>query len=74
MSATLAAPPTEGLATVAQAAEFLSLSKSAVYELMDCGRLEHCRFPGTKERCTRRIPWRVLREFVERNTVGATGR
>jgi excisionase family DNA binding protein len=40
-----------GLLTVAKAAEFLSLSRSKIYQLMDAGTLVYCKIDGA-----RRIP------------------
>jgi excisionase family DNA binding protein len=62
----------DSLATVAEAAKFLALSRSSLYELMDAGRLSYARIPGTGSRCSRRIPWRRLREFVQRSMVEAS--
>jgi excisionase family DNA binding protein len=74
MSATLvatAAPEAGGLATVKEAAEYLTLSKTAVYELAAAGKLRHCRLPGTGTRANVRIPWEALREFVSRSMIDA---
>jgi excisionase family DNA binding protein len=61
-----------GLATVAEAAEFLRLSKQGVYGLIYAGKLRHAKMPGTGSRFTHRIPWPVLYEFVESSmTTGA---
>ena len=49
----------DGLATVNEAARFLSLGRSKVYDEMNAGRLVSCKIGGA-----RRIPWRALREFA----------
>jgi excisionase family DNA binding protein len=54
----------EGLAKVAEAAEFLRLSRSKLYLLMDGREL-----PYVKIGRSRRIPWRALFAFVERHTI-----
>lgn len=59
----------DGLATAAEAAEFLSLSRSWVYSAMDRGELPYCRF-GTGRCAARRIPWRVLRAFAAGSLTG----
>jgi excisionase family DNA binding protein len=55
----------EGFADVAEAAEFLSMSRSTVYKLMDAGQLAYAKFGKS-----RRIPRRALREFGERSMIG----
>ena len=61
--------PADRLATVREAARYLALSRTAIYELMASGRLPHCRLPGTGRRFSRRIPWSVLKEFVAKSMV-----
>jgi len=58
----------DGLATVAQAAAFLSLSRSWVYGAMDAGRIPFCKFG--EGRSARRIPWRALRAFAAGSLTG----
>jgi excisionase family DNA binding protein len=55
----------DGLVTVKQAAEFLAISVSGVYALMDRREL-----PFTKLGRSRRIPRRALVELAARNLVG----
>jgi excisionase family DNA binding protein len=50
----------DGLATVAEAGEFLSLSRAKIYALMNDGALPFCIIGGS-----RRIPRRALRTFAE---------
>jgi excisionase family DNA binding protein len=56
----------DGLASVADASRFLSVSRSKLYALMDAGELRY----ASIGRC-RRIPWGVLRAFAARCLVGA---
>lgn len=49
----------DGLATVKDAAKFLSIGRSKLYEEMDAGRLSYCRFGRS-----RRIPWRAIRQYA----------
>jgi excisionase family DNA binding protein len=56
----------EGFATVSQGARYLAVSRSTVYSLMDRGELKYAKIGKS-----RRIPWRVLREFGERCLVQA---
>lgn len=49
----------DGLATVKEAARFLALGRSKVYDEMNAGRLVSCKIGGA-----RRIPWRALRDFA----------
>lgn len=51
----------EGFADVHEAAEYLCMSRSSIYKLMDSGELRYAKFGKS-----RRIPWRALREFAER--------
>ena len=55
---------TTGFATVAEVAEYLAVSRSHVYRLMDAGQLASVRFGDA-----RRIGWNVVRKFVRKNTV-----
>jgi excisionase family DNA binding protein len=55
----------DGFADVQDAAEFLSMSRSSVYKLMEAGHLKYAKFGKS-----RRIPWRSLRDFAERCLVG----
>lgn len=49
----------EGLATVKQAEQFLSVSRAKVYSLMDAGELRYAKLGKS-----RRIPWQALREYA----------
>jgi excisionase family DNA binding protein len=62
-----AAPPwrASGLASVREAEQFLCLSRSTLYGLMDKGDLRYVKIGKS-----RRIPWAALEEMVEKNTVG----
>jgi excisionase family DNA binding protein len=55
----------DGLADVREAAEFLSMSRSSLYKLMDTGELRFAKIGKA-----RRIPWRSLRDFAERSLIG----
>ncbi len=55
---------TEGLLTVLEACNYLRLSRSEVWRLMDRGVLAYCRFGRA-----RRIPVSQLRRFVSDNLV-----
>jgi excisionase family DNA binding protein len=55
----------DGLVTVAQAAEFLSLSRATVYTLMDRGEL-----PFAKIGRSRRIPRRAVVELAAQHLRG----
>jgi excisionase family DNA binding protein len=55
----------EGLASIRQGEQFLAVSRSTLYALMDQGKL-----PYAKIGKSRRIPWKALREFVQRCLVG----
>lgn len=55
---------------VAEVAEMLNLSRSAVYEMMDAGKLRYCRLPGSGERCTRRVRLSDVQTMIERSMVG----
>ena len=54
----------EGFASIRQAEEFLSISRSTLYTLMDRGELQYAKIGKS-----RRIPWKALREFAERSLV-----
>jgi excisionase family DNA binding protein len=56
----------EGFADVPEAAEFLGLSRSTIYKLMEDGSLPYAKFGKA-----RRIPWRAVREYGDRCLVGA---
>ncbi len=51
--------PTPALATVAQAAAYLNVCKTTIYDLTDSGELEFVRIKSV-----RRIPWRALRKMA----------
>lgn len=55
----------DGLLRVADAARFLSVSRSTLYELMDRGELRYVKLGRA-----RRIPRQALSELVEKNLVG----
>jgi len=52
----------DGFADVQEAAEFLSMSRSSVYKLMESGELRYAKFGKA-----RRIPWKALHLFAERS-------
>lgn len=54
----------DGFAAVSEACEFLRLSRSTVYALMDAGQLRYARFGRA-----RRIPRKAMVEYAERNLV-----
>jgi excisionase family DNA binding protein len=56
----------QGLVTVQEAAEFLGLSRSKIYQLMDQGRL-----PYAKIDSARRIPRQALNDFAAHHLVWA---
>lgn len=58
--------PTDGMASIRDACEFLKLGRTKVYELMNEGRLQYVEFG----RC-RRIAWAVLRELAKSPTASA---
>lgn len=49
----------EGFATPVEAAEFLRVSRSKIYDMMNGKILASAKFGGS-----RRIPWSVLREYA----------
>jgi excisionase family DNA binding protein len=55
---------TDGLMTVEEARQFLRISRSTIYEIMDCGQLPYVKFGRN-----RRIPRRALIEFSTTNLV-----
>lgn len=55
------------LATVLEAANYLTVSRSKVYQMMDAGLL-----PWVKLGASRRIRWADLEKLVADNLVGAT--
>jgi excisionase family DNA binding protein len=55
----------DGFADVHEAAEFLSMSRSSVYKLMESEDLKYAKFGKA-----RRIPWLALREYGARCLVG----
>jgi excisionase family DNA binding protein len=61
-----APPPITGYARVADACQFLAISRATLYRLMDEGELAFAKFGYI-----RRIPWAALHEYGKRCTVGA---
>jgi excisionase family DNA binding protein len=59
----------DGFADVAEAQAYLRLSRAMVYLLMESGALVYARF-GRR----RRIPWRALHQYAEKNLVGGNER
>jgi excisionase family DNA binding protein len=55
----------KGLITVVEAAKFLSLSRSTIYNLMDSGRLRYVKIGGS-----RRIPWQCCLELIQSHLIG----
>jgi excisionase family DNA binding protein len=55
----------DGFATVLEAARFLKLGRSKVYDLMDAGALRYAKFGKA-----RRLPWAVVRQYAEACLVG----
>jgi len=55
----------EGLARISDACEFLAMSRSSVYKLMDSGELRFAKIGKS-----RRVAWEDLRSLVERCLVG----
>jgi excisionase family DNA binding protein len=49
-----------GFVEVAEAAEFLCISRAKLYQLMDAGELAYCKFGRA-----RRIPKRALYEYAQ---------
>ena len=54
----------DGFAEVADAQDYLKLSRATIYNLMESGSLPYARF-GRR----RRIPWRALRQYAAGNLV-----
>ena len=52
--------PRDGLATVQQAAGFLNLCRTTVYQMMKDGEL-----PSTSLRNAKRIPWAALHKITD---------
>jgi hypothetical protein len=62
----------ERLVRVEEAGEFLSVSRSQVYVLMDLGLLSYCQLPGAgSSRRARRIPFAALQEYKDKALVPA---
>jgi excisionase family DNA binding protein len=55
-----------GLARVADAVEFLRVSRSKIYLMMDAGDIAYVKLGKA-----RRIPWSELSRLIERHTVPA---
>jgi excisionase family DNA binding protein len=55
----------DGFATIPEAAEFLRLSRSKVYQMMDKGELLYCKIGKN-----RRVPWAALKALAEQSLVG----
>jgi excisionase family DNA binding protein len=55
----------DGFASTREASEFLSVSRSKLYALMDSGDLQFAKFGKS-----RRVPWQSLRAFAARCLVG----
>ncbi len=55
-----AASPREGLATVEQAAKFLTIGRTTIYAMIRDGQL-----PATTIRNARRIPWPALHKISD---------
>jgi excisionase family DNA binding protein len=55
----------DGFAEIAEAQQYLRLSRATIYTLMETGRLAYARFGRT-----RRIPWRALYDYAASNLVG----
>jgi excisionase family DNA binding protein len=53
-----------GFATVPQASEFLGLSRSTIYQLMEAGELRYARFGRS-----RRLPWAAVYAYGEKYLV-----
>lgn len=64
MQTTVGEPRNEGLASVREAEEYLSVSRTSIYGLMDRGELRYVKLGKS-----RRIPWDALAELVQRNTI-----
>ncbi len=60
----------DGLMTVPEAAAFLRLSRSTLYNLMDSGRLPYVRLVGNGRRAARRIPRKAVVALAAAHLVG----
>ena len=60
----------DGLMTVFEAAAFLRLSRSTLYNLMDSGRLAYVRLVGDGRRAARRIPRNAVIALAAAHLVG----
>lgn len=54
------AVPREGLATVKDAAKFLSISRANLYRMIDAGQIQSVSYGRS-----RRIPWSVIHELAK---------
>jgi excisionase family DNA binding protein len=61
----IAGPAHRGFATVVQVAEYLNVSKSKVYSMMEAGELAFIKLGAL-----RRIPWQAVHDLVRRSTRG----
>lgn len=61
--------PVGGLATISQACQFLSVSRSRLFELLKAGEI-----PSTKIQRSRRMKWRDLYEYVDGLKYATPGR
>jgi excisionase family DNA binding protein len=61
---------TEGLMTVREAATFLRLGRSTLYNLMESGRLAYVRFGSEGRRAARRIPRKAVIALAAAHLVG----
>lgn len=59
--------PTDGLATVRDACEFLNISRSTLQKWLTAGK-----FPVRQEARTVRIPWHALRAYVNGKPISET--
>lgn len=66
-TATLSDILADGLCTIPEAAEFLRVSRSAIYSGMDRGDITYTKLPGQR---SRRIPRKALVQFAARGLVG----
>jgi excisionase family DNA binding protein len=60
----------DGLMTVPEAAAFLRLSRSTLYNLMESGRLAYVRLVGDGRRAARRIPRKAVIALAAVHLVG----
>jgi excisionase family DNA binding protein len=54
-----------GLASLKEAGDFLNLSRSALYGMMERQEVRYVKLGKS-----RRIPWEALYELIDKNTVG----